>query len=135
MSIRSFVVVLAAATGAAALVWTVSGLHAQGQRAPGQAAGAAKAPATNWTMPRTPDGRPDLQGTWNVATLTPLERPAQLKERATLSDEEAARIEQTEKTVRARLGQQSKGDRAAPPKGGDGSAGAAGNVRGYNYFW
>jgi hypothetical protein len=30
--------------------------------------------ATNWTMPRTPDGQPDLQGTWTNATLTPLER-------------------------------------------------------------
>jgi len=28
-----------------------------------------------------------------------------------------------------------KGDRAAPPKGGDGSVGAAGGVGGYNTFW
>ena len=26
-------------------------------------------------MPRTPDGRPDLQGNWTSATLTPLQRP------------------------------------------------------------
>jgi hypothetical protein len=27
------------------------------------------------TIPRTPDGHPDLQGIWTNATLTPLERP------------------------------------------------------------
>src|SRR5580700_5954433 len=27
-----------------------------------------------WSMPHTPDGQPDLQGTWTNATLTPLER-------------------------------------------------------------
>ena len=25
-----------------------------------------------WTVPHTPDGRPDLEGIWNNATLTPL---------------------------------------------------------------
>jgi len=35
-----------------------------------------KAPAAKaWTLPRTPDGKPDLQGVWNNATLTPLQRP------------------------------------------------------------
>ena len=28
-----------------------------------------------WTVPRTPDGKPDLQGFWNNTTYTPLERP------------------------------------------------------------
>ena len=27
------------------------------------------------TIPRTPDGHPDLQGIWTNATLTPVERP------------------------------------------------------------
>src|SRR5215471_12151106 len=31
--------------------------------------------AKAWTAPRTPDGKPDLQGVWNSATLTPLQRP------------------------------------------------------------
>src|SRR5215469_10036407 len=36
---------------------------------------AAKAAAKSWTTPRTADGKPDLQGVWNSATLTPLQRP------------------------------------------------------------
>ena len=38
---------------------------------------------------RTPDGHPDLQGTWAGAPLTPLERTAEFAGKATLSDEEA----------------------------------------------
>src|ERR1700740_2943714 len=36
----------------------------------------AKSSAKSWTPPHTPDGKPDLQGVWNSATLTPLQRPA-----------------------------------------------------------
>ena len=35
----------------------------------------SSAASTNWTPPRTPDGKPDLQGIWSNATLTPFERP------------------------------------------------------------
>jgi hypothetical protein len=40
-------------------------------------------------IPRTADGRPDLQGIWNAATITPLERPADLAVKATLTAAEA----------------------------------------------
>jgi hypothetical protein len=48
----------------------------------------------HWTPPRTPWGEPDLQGYWpSVAMLgVPLERPVNLGERATLTDEEFARL-------------------------------------------
>ena len=46
-----------------------------------------------WIASRTPDGQPDLQGIWTNATLTPLERPASLKDKAFLTEEEAAAIE------------------------------------------
>jgi hypothetical protein len=45
--------------------------------------------AKNWTAPRTPDGKPDLQGVWTNATLTPLERPTAVNGKATLTDAEA----------------------------------------------
>src|SRR5271157_5669731 len=38
------------------------------------AAAAAAQTSARWLGPRTPDGRPDLQGIWNNSTLTPLER-------------------------------------------------------------
>src|SRR5881296_1286215 len=52
---------------------------------------AAKAP---WTAPKTPWGDPDLQGVWNDATSTPLQRPTGVKEKDVLSDEEAAEFAQ-----------------------------------------
>jgi hypothetical protein len=38
---------------------------------------------------RTADGRPDLQGIWNFATLTPLERPRELAGKEYLTDAQA----------------------------------------------
>ena len=43
-----------------------------------------------WTVPRTPDGRPDLQGVWANDSATPFQRPEALGDRATLTDEEVA---------------------------------------------
>ena len=92
-------------------------------------------------IPRTSDGRPDLSGTYDIATLTPLERPAALGDKLVLTEEEAAEfaagagsLEQLfnipdERNV------ESAPPREAPPVGGDGSSGAAGNVGGYNSFW
>ena len=45
-------------------------------------------------VPRTPWGHPDLQGTYTSKTITPLERPAELAERARLTAEEVANLEQ-----------------------------------------
>ena len=76
---------------------------------------------------------PDLTGTYDLATLTPLERPTGMP--AVISDEEAAKLEK-QAAERVESGAAPiKGDRPAPPKGGDGSAGPAGNVGGYNTFW
>ncbi len=45
-----------------------------------------------WTPTRTPNGQPDLQGTWTNATLTPFERPAELAGKATLTEQETAAL-------------------------------------------
>ena len=40
------------------------------------------------------DSRPDLEGVWNSATVTPLERPPELQDKAFFTPEEAAEWEQ-----------------------------------------
>jgi len=47
-----------------------------------------------WTPPRTPWGDPDLQGVWNDATSTPLQRPSSRADKDVLSDEEANEFQQ-----------------------------------------
>jgi hypothetical protein len=49
--------------------------------------------AKSSTMPRTPDGQPDLQGVWDYRSATPLERPAQFAGKEFLTDQEAAELE------------------------------------------
>jgi hypothetical protein len=44
---------------------------------------------------RGPARRPQLEGTWNGASLTPLERPSGFEHRATFTPEEAAEYKQT----------------------------------------
>ena len=79
--------------------------------------------------------RPDLSGTYDIATLTPLQRPAKFGDKLTLTDEEAQEIARKEAEYMARRNAATDPERGAPPEGGDGSSGAAGNVGGYNSFW
>src|SRR5262249_30642300 len=78
---------------------------------------AANSPS-GFRVPRTPWGHPDLQGTWSNATTTPLERPADFAEKATLSAEERAQLD---REVQAR-----RNTDQAPSKGDPGT---------YNEFW
>jgi len=48
---------------------------------------------TSWTAPRLPNGQPDLQGTWENNSATPLERPPQLVGKPLLSDDEVAELQ------------------------------------------
>ena len=68
---------------AGALAVLVGTIHAAGQTRP--------AAARTGNLPRTPDGHPDLTGVYDLATLTPVERPTGTS--ATLTDEEAAKLE------------------------------------------
>src|SRR5258707_3010133 len=92
------------------------------------------APKKAAAIPRTPDGRPELQGRCTTATITTIERPANHASQS-MTAEEAARLEKGVVDRVERLSQPSDPNRTAPPKGGDGSTGAAGNVGGYNNFW
>ena len=96
---------------------------------------AAPALAAEGEMKRTPSGKPDLTGTYDAATLTPLQRPEEYGENLYLTREEAEKIAADAAERRAERHQVSDPNREAPPEGGDGSPGAAGNVGGYNSFW
>jgi len=83
---------------------------------------AAGQTSKTWKMPRTPDGHPDLQGTWSNATITPLERPAELAGETVLSEKEAKEYE-------SRTVQNNNRDRR------DGAGTDTDVARAYNEFW
>ena len=93
------------------------------------------ADAQDKDIPRTANGRPDLSGSYDTATLTPLQRPERYGDQLVLSDEEAAAIAEQAFDRNLERNQDSDPNREAPPTGGDGSPGASGNVGGYNTFW
>lgn len=84
---------------------------------------------------RTPDGHPDLSGVYDIATLTPLTRPSNVADKLSLTDAEAQALARMAAAVMAKNNRASDPNRTAPPAGGDGSEGAAGNVGGYNTLW
>jgi len=72
-------------------------------------------------IPRTPDGHPDLQGTWDFAQLTPPERPSEFANKDTVTDQDV------EEFAQRRVETANKDRR-------DGTA-AADVERAYNDFW
>jgi len=67
------------------------------------------ATARSWTLPRTSWGAPSLEGVWNYATMTPLERPREFAGKAVLTADEAAAYE------RQTLARQSTANNTAGP--------------------
>ena len=51
-----------------------------------------EASAQDWEVPHTADGHPDLQGFWTNASFTPLERPANLGDKAFYTEEELEEV-------------------------------------------
>ena len=92
------------------------------------AAGSATPQSTaepRYRAPRTPDGQPDISGIWTNDTLTPLERPAELGDKAFYTAEEAAAVER-----------RGTGDRDRDNAPGRQGTTAGGSLdRGYNFFW
>jgi hypothetical protein len=121
----------AALLGAGALLVPLAAQAPAGIARPSGAPGGT--PAKAWTVPRTAEGTPDLQGNWTNATVTPLER--QPGQPPLHSKEAVAGIEKGVRDRIERLAKPGAPNREAPPQGGDGSTGAAGNVGGYNNFW
>ena len=68
----------------------------------------AASPQSASPSPRTADGHPDLGGTWNSASLTPLQRPASLGTKEYYTEAEAAQYEKN------RLGEVNKDRRDGP---------------------
>ena len=74
--------------------------------------------------PQTAWGAPDLQGVWDFRTITPLQRPEDLGEKAFLTEEEAVQREQA--AVERAIELWNREARRTE---------AGGNVGGYNNFW
>ena len=74
--------------------------------------------------PRTDWGAPDLQGVWDFRTITPMERPEDLGDKAFLTEEEAAERERNAVERDIELWE-AEARRTEP----------GGNVGGYNNFW
>jgi len=109
----------------------------------GQVANTVTNDAARSDLPRTPDGHPDLQGTYDLATMTPFERlPG---DPPFLTKEKAVALERAEARRRSKDDEPSPADRPPPPVGGDTSApksffealekAGGGAVGGYNRFW
>lgn len=131
-----------ALVGAAAVATAAASMTSEPLAA--QAARPAAKPAVKSALPRTADGHPDLQGTYDVATMTPVERPAGVKN-LVLTKEEAAAMEAYERQRQIKNDAPLAADRGAPPVGGERTQpktyleflelAGGGVVGGYNNFW
>src|SRR3954469_21442895 len=100
-----------------AVIVLLGGVAAAAVTASGQTK-TAPARAVSKNLPRPPDGHPDLQGTYDLATLTPLERTAGSP--LVLTDDQAIRLESQVAKQKGQLAAAIPRDPSAPPSGGGG---------------
>lgn len=95
-------------------------------------------------QPRTANGQPDLSGTYDVSTLTPLQRPQEFGDNLLLTPERASEIVAANRARVAARDANRGPVTEAPPEGGAPpvgigeefrETGGAGSVGGYNNFW
>ncbi len=104
-------------------------------------ASAALTALAGWVAPMAvADERPDLTGTYNIATLTPLQRDTKYGDKLSITAKEAKEIAEYWASNLAKDSAPSDPDREAPPEGGTEIyvpefSGAAGGVGGYNAFY
>jgi hypothetical protein len=142
---RSHAVLFSGMLVALTAIVAVRSLDAQAAKTPAQTPKKAAPARAAATGPRTADGHPDFQGLYDVATVTPLERPADAQGRPTLTNEEAAAAEAYDRQHEAQDAAPLSGDRKAPAVGGERVATktwleqveqfAGGGTGGYNRFW
>ena len=82
-----------------ALVLALASLASAGAGGQQPPAAARSDRTGGWVLPRTADGRPDLEGVWENNSATPLERPRQFAGKPRLSDEELASLERRARTL------------------------------------
>ena len=92
------------------------------------------APVAAQTAPTTAWGDPALHGVWDFSTITPLERPEELGDKAFLTEEEAARLDQEVVERDARLLNR-PAERTERVEGGNIDFRADGSPGFYNNFW
>jgi hypothetical protein len=77
---------------------------------PAPAAAQSGTSRQGWAVPRTAEGRPDLQGVWVNNNAAPLERPEALAGRAALTDQELAAMKRKARELFAGQGDAAFGD-------------------------
>ncbi|MBZ5557200.1 MAG: hypothetical protein LAO77_08010 [Acidobacteriia bacterium] len=134
---------LIALAGSLAVATVAVGLTPHSLAAQAAKPAAPKPAAKPAAPPRAADGHPDFTGFYDVATMTPVERPNGAP--LVLSDKEAAAMEAYEYARQVKNDAPIAGDRSAPPVGGEQTQpksyleflerAGGGVVGGYNNFW